>query len=130
MNAEQLHIVQHSLGCDEFGRSTTPMRYENDGCFGYYRNRFVTDPKSEDGQQCEELRRLGFMHSHGEQALAGGMTCYSVTLEGVSAMVQHSPKPPKLTRSQQRFARYRACADCFENFRAFLRYEAHEKAHQ
>ena len=30
---------------------------------------------------------------------------------------------PKLTRSQQRFARYRRVADCFESFKDFLKYE-------
>jgi hypothetical protein len=123
MNADLLHILQHSLGCDQYGRSTTPLRDEGDGCFGYYRNRFVTDPASTDGQKCEELVRIGLMKDFGAQSIAGGMHCYAVTRDGIAAMHEHSAKPPKLTRSQERYRRYRECADCFENFRAFLRYE-------
>lgn len=123
MNSEQLHILQHSLGCDEFGRSKHRGRDEGDGCFGYYRNRFVTDPQNDDGKQCVELVRLGFMQDYGAQTIAGGMHCYAVTERGLEAMRCASPQPPKLTRSQQRYPRYRECAEC-------LRYEAHEKAHR
>jgi len=129
MNPNLLHILQHSLGCDQFGRSTsaTPPCDEGDGCFGYYRNRFVTDPDCADGLGCTELVTLGMMHDHGAQSLAAGMHCYTVTQAGVQAMREHSPKPPKLTRSQERYRRYRDVSECFKNFRAFLEYEKHQR---
>lgn len=116
MNPKQLHVLQHSLGCDEFGQYRThgrPHVDEGDGCFGYYQNRFVTDPASDDGKLCGELVALGLMKDHGAQSIAGGMHCYSVTREGVAAMKQHSPKPPKVSRSRARYLQFLAAdLDC------------------
>lgn len=109
MNAKHLHILQHSLGCDSFGQYRThgrPHVDEGDGCFGYYRNRFVTDPECDDGKLCVELVALGLMKDHGAQSIAGGMHCYTVTREGVAAMKQHSPKPPKVSRSRARYHQF------------------------
>lgn len=125
MTTAQLHILQHSLGCDCFGRSEHRRRDEGDGCFGYYRNRFVTDPQSEDGKVCAELVRLEYMTDHGAQRLAGGMHCYTITEAGERAMRHESPAPLKLTRGQQRYRDYRKVADCFESFGAYLKYRQH-----
>lgn len=108
MTPEFLHILQHSLGCDQYGQSKTPLRDEGDGCHGYYRNRFVTSPSCPDGLRCHHLVTAGFMIDHGPQVIAGGMHCYAVTLEGVTAMKAASPPPPKVSRSK---ARYRAFLD-------------------
>jgi len=127
VNPSQLEILQHSLGCDRFGKSNTPLSDEGDGCFGHYRNRYVTDPKSTCGIAISELVSLGLMRDHGPQAMAAGMHYYSVTQAGLLAMWENSPKPPKLTRSQKRFARYCEVADCFSSFRDFLKYEQAKK---
>lgn len=108
MNAEQLHILQHSLGCDQYGKGTR------------YRNRFVTDPKSHDGIICEELVQRGLMVDHGPQALADGMHCYSVTRSGESEMIAASPKPPKLSRSAKRYRKWLK-ADCGMKFGEWLK---------
>jgi hypothetical protein len=39
-------------------------------------------------------------------------------------IVGQRQEPPKLTRSQARFARYREVSDCFESFRDFIKYES------
>jgi len=119
----QLEILQHSLGCDAFGKSKTPLRDEGDGCFGYYRNRYVSEPTPE----LIELVKFGLMADSGPMKIAGGMNVYHVTRHGLETMSLLSPKPPKLTRSQERYRRYREVADCFNSFLDFLKYEQQEK---
>lgn len=106
MNPKLLHILQHSLGCDDYGRTSYRGGNEGDGCFEFSRNRFVTDPGNGDGLLCVELVNLGLMKDHGAQSIAGGMHCYIVTREGVAAMKQHSPKPPKVSRSRSRYLQF------------------------
>lgn len=108
MNPALLHVLQHSLGCDQYGRSPTPLREEGDGCHGYYRNRYVTDPNGADGLLCQHLVASGHMIDHGPQAIAGGMHCYAVTVEGVRAMKAASPEPPKVSRSKARYRAFRS----------------------
>ncbi len=110
--------MQHALGCDEYGKSKTPLREENDGCHGHYRNHYV----SEDDSDLTELVALGFMKDHGRREIYGGSKCFTVTVEGLKAMRASSPTPPKLTRSQKRYQDYRNVADCFESFGHYLRY--------
>jgi hypothetical protein len=120
LTSEQLHILQHSLGCDGHGRTEYRGGDEGDGCFNYHRNRFMTDAGRGDGVTCDELVKLGLMKDHGPQKMAGGMHCYSVTVEGVCAMKEQSPPPPKLTPGQQRYRAFlRADLGC--SFGEFLR---------
>lgn len=91
MNPELLHILQHSLGLDQYGKGS------------FYRNRFITGPGSTDFPLCSELVRLGFMQDHGAQSLAGGDHHFSVTESGKDAVHRLSPAPPKLSRSKQRY---------------------------
>lgn len=122
MNPNHLHILQHSLGCDQHGRPTPLGRTPNrDDEFGCYRNRYVTDATCPAGQQCQELVTLGYLYDHGPQSLAGGMNCYSVTQAGYDAMRAASPPPPKLTRSQRTYRAYRQVSDLFpDGFLSFL----------
>lgn len=108
MKPEQLHILQHSLGCDKYGNGTR------------YRNRYVTDATSTEGMECQELCRLGFMRDLGRQEIAGGMNCYSVTALGEKAMIENSPKPPKLSRSAARYRKWLQ-ADCGMKFGEWLK---------
>lgn len=85
MNSEHLHILQHSLGLDQYSQGTM------------YRNRYVSDPDDD----LVELVQLGFLEDHGPMEICGGMRFYSVTDAGKSAMFQASPKPPKICRSRQ-----------------------------
>lgn len=99
---KQLHILQHSLGCDKYGRPDYKVDPEN-GYLGYRRSHFVTDPDCPDGIFCEELAANGLMKDHGPTPYSGGMHFYTVTKEGVEAMKDQSPKPPKLSASKRRY---------------------------
>lgn len=103
LTPEQLHIIQHSLGCDQYGQTKHRGRDEHDGCLGFYRNRYVCGPKPE----IAALVEAGLMVDHGPQSIAGGMHCFSVTRAGVLAMDEQSPAPPKLTRGQERYRAWR-----------------------
>jgi hypothetical protein len=87
MNPEQLHILQHSLGLDQYAQGKS------------YRNRYVCDPQP----NIDELVALGLMADRGPQPIADGMHCYQVTEAGMAAMYDASPLPPKRTRGQKRY---------------------------
>jgi hypothetical protein len=110
LNCEQLHILQHSLGLDQYGRGEI------------YRNHFCAGGKDE--SVCRSLVALGFMREHRQTELFPYYNC-SVTEAGKEAVRKFSPKPPKLTRSQRR---YRAFLDhdCGLSFREWLKYYGSE----
>lgn len=114
---EQLHILQHSLGCDDHGQTTHRIRDEGDGAHGYYRNRYVSDPTADLIALCN----AGLMKDHSAYDVAGGMHYYRVTKEGVSAMKQLSPPTPKLTRGQRVYREYLE-ADCDATFGEYLKW--------
>ncbi len=115
MTANQLHILQHSLGCDEYGRADRAYRDEGDGCFGHYRNRFISDPDPD----LITLIEMGLMKDYGNQLLFSGMHYYSVTKLGIATMRAESPKPPKISRAKQRYLDYlRAEPNCINNHSA------------
>ena len=91
MDAKQLHILQHSLGLDQYGRGT------------FYRNRFVTGAGSKDHADCMALVELGHMTRVANVKMFGGDDYFTVTETGKRAAVENSPAPPKLTRSQQNY---------------------------
>lgn len=91
---EDLHILQHSLGVDEFGRGRQ------------YRNHFVTGPGSVDHPICMDLVKRGLMTRRDGSVLTGGDDLFMVTRAGRDWMSANSPLPPKLTRSQQRYQDY------------------------
>lgn len=111
MNAELLHILQHSLGLDQYGQGTR------------YRNRFCTGPESKDFANCRTLADQGLMIDHGPHELFGGMHIFSVTQEGEHYIAQRSPKPPKLSKSKQRYQRFLEYGDSFDSFRDFLSWD-------
>ncbi|NSX84422.1 hypothetical protein G6L86_02375 [Agrobacterium tumefaciens] len=91
MDAKKLHILQHSLGLDQYGRGT------------FYRNHFVTGEGSNDHADCMALVEAGYMGVRKSHPLAGGDDGFWVTEAGKRAVREHSPTPPKLTRDQQRY---------------------------
>ena len=110
LNKLQLQILQHSLGCDQYGR----------GCSS--RNHFVTDESGRDGRTCLELVSLGLMSNDGPRELCGGMSVFHVTAEGKDVMRSQSPEPPpepKLTRSQRRYLEF-IRADSGLSFREWM----------
>lgn len=102
LTPSQLHILQHSLGCDKYGASTTPLTNEQDGCYGYYRNRYVGDPDDD----LNALVAAGFMVGSAPVNTFGGMCHYHVTSEGIAAMIMQSPRAPVLSCSQQRYRQW------------------------
>lgn len=88
---KQLHILQHSLGLDQYGRGT------------FYRNHFVTGEGSKDHADCMALVDLGFMTVRRDHPLSGGSDVFRVTDAGKTAVAKFSPPPPKLTRGQQTY---------------------------
>lgn len=99
MTPNQLHILQHSLGCDQYGRVDRLYRDEGDGAFGHYRNRYVSDPDAD----LTALVEMGYLADHGGYDVAGGMHYYRVTKEGLAKMRELSPAPPKVSRGRQRY---------------------------
>jgi len=90
---EQLHILQHSLGVDEHGRGNQ------------YRNHYVAEPFT----AMEELVAAGLMRDCGDGKpgfIGKGMHTYQVTEAGKLAMIENSPLPRRLTRSQKRYREY------------------------
>lgn len=87
MNAEGLSILRHSLGLDHAGKGKP------------YRNHFVTDPASADGEVCESLVAEGLMRRLPDRGeISGGMPIYRVTEFG-----QKAAKPfAILEREQQK----------------------------
>lgn len=94
MTPEHLHILQHALGLDQYGRGSM------------YRDRFVTGQGSKDHPACVELTALGFMTRRPAVQLFGGDDIFHVTAAGKVAAVENSPAPPKVSRSKQRYADY------------------------
>jgi len=91
MDSKQLHILQHSLGLDQYGRGSM------------YRNHFVTGEGSMDHADCMALVASGLMTVRSGNALSGGDDVFRVTDAGKIAVVERSPSPPRFTRSQQNY---------------------------
>ncbi len=122
LTPEQLHIIQHSLGCDEHGRTTYRGHDEGDSCWIYHRNHYAADPFPD----MDALVAAGLMRDGGVVNTWGCMRYYRVTEAGLAAMKDQSPPPPKLTRSQQRYREYLR-ADNSETFREWLLRTEHNR---
>lgn len=93
-----LHILQHALGLDEYGQGRA------------YRNHYVADVGHHGYDACMAHVDAGRMKRHGPSEMYGGGTsyCFTVTDAGCEYVREHSPQPPKLTRSQKRYRQYLA----------------------
>jgi hypothetical protein len=70
-----------------------------------------------------QMRNCGERMTSVHPALLGDSWCFRVTEAGERFIERNSPKPPRLTKSQERGARWREFGDMFDSFRAFLRYD-------
>lgn len=104
----RLHILQHSLGTDEYGRRQ------------HDRNYFVTGVGNDDYQHCMALVEAGLMRRRHGNEITGGDDVFHVTDAGRLYVTQHSPNPPKLTRSQRRYEDF-LDADCGLPFGEWLK---------
>lgn len=108
MTSDQLHILQHSLGRDQYGHGTD------------YRNHFCAG--GADVQACEGLVASGYMRKNERISgsdLAGGDPVYHVTEAGKRYVTDYSPKPPKGSRSAARYAEWLEVADVFPGWKFF-----------
>jgi|SRR5687768_1923410 len=103
----KLHILQHSLGLDEYGEGKQ------------YRNHFVTGAGSKDFPLCKELVAEGLMTEQMNHPLAGGDSVFYVTQKGRDYVALNSQKRPKLTRSQKRYQEF-LDADCGMTFAEWI----------
>jgi hypothetical protein len=111
-----LQILQHSLGLNEFGQGSQ------------YRNHFVTGSGTTDYPTCMALVEQGLMTRRSGSAISGGSDIFSVTDAGIRHVAEHSPKPPKLTRSQQRYRDW-AREDGEMRFGEWLLAQKHRRAY-
>lgn len=121
MTDQQLQILQHSLGRDEYGRRPATNPHED------YRNYFVTDPNTVDYPVCRDLESLGLMGSSQPPTFIDqGSVVFHVTDDGVREVERLSPKPPKLSRSKQRYQQY-LDSECSESFGEYLKHRMYER---
>jgi hypothetical protein len=108
--ARGLHILQHSLGVDQYGRGQQ------------YRNHFATGEGSVDHPDCMALVSAGLMNVRRATAFMSGMDLFYVTDAGRAYVAENSPPPPKLTRAQQRYRHWLNVSDATgETFIEFCR---------
>lgn len=120
ITSQHMHILQHSIGADEYGQF---------GHAGMYRNHFVAG--GVDVQLCRDLVASGLMQEGKASALSGGSPWFRVTQQGIDYVALNSPKPPpppKMSKrkrlAKERYARYREYGECFDNFRHFLAWDS------
>lgn len=107
---ESLHLLQHALGLDDYARGTNGHHP-----FNTYRNHFVA---YEGGRTWDLLTAhvdAGRMERHGPSELYGGekQYCFVVTDAGRLYVRDHSPKPPKKSKGQERYERFLKVCDCY-----------------
>jgi hypothetical protein len=110
ISKQQLSILQHSLGVDQYGAGQQ------------YRNHYVAGGC--DLVVCRELTAAGSMQEHAASAITGGSPWFSVTRKGIDEVALSSPvppPPPKLTRSQLRYRQYLR-SECCESFGEWLKF--------
>lgn len=101
-----LHILQHSLGLDRYGRGKP---YRNHFCAGV-----------DDVAICRDLVARGLMAEHRASAMTGGSPLFSVTESGRAYILEHRIDPPKLTRLRKLYQAF-LDADSGLTFREWLR---------
>lgn len=114
MKPSHLHILQHSLGLDQYGRGAMN------------REHFVTGEGSLDHADCVELFELGFMSRRAAVQMFGGDDFFRVTAAGKKAAIENSPPPPKVSRSKQRYLDYLS-ADSSTSFGDWLKRRARRR---
>lgn len=108
MNSEQLQILQHSLGLDEYGQGES------------YRNYFVASEGHHDWENLLWLVAAAMMTRRAGNDLSGGGDVFHVTDAGKRAVIEHSPSRPKRTVAQERYDAWLE-TDCGIPFGEWLR---------
>ena len=88
---ERLHVLQHSLGLNEYGHGAG------------HRNYFVTGIGSTDYPHCVAAVADGLMTQTHGNSITGGDDVFRVTPAGMVWVQEHSPKAPTLTSAQRAY---------------------------
>jgi hypothetical protein len=114
MNEKLLHVLQHALGRDQYGKRHRAEDYRNHFCAGEGHTDFAT---------CREAVAQELMREHPPSALSGGDYIFVVTEAGKAYVDANSPREPKLTRGQIRYREWlrSGAADCGVSFGEWLR---------
>jgi hypothetical protein len=75
LNKDQVRIMRHCIGWHD--AAIEP------------RNRYITDPRGDDGKVCRALAARGYMRMHGDtcsREMFGNMWKFEVTPEGIAAL--------------------------------------------
>lgn len=115
MTPAQLHILQHSLGLDQYGQGDA------------YRNHYVAGPDCDGYEECRALVDVGMMEERRASDLTGGMPCFIVTTEGIDYVRRKSERAPKLSRGQRRYREWLR-ADSGLSFGEWLRQQSRRSA--
>ncbi len=114
---QQLHFMQHALGLDDYGQGT------------WYRNYFTSGPDCDGWEALCALVDSGLMRRHEPLELFGDNYCFVVTEAGKRYVREHSPKPPKVSRSKARYREWLR-RDTGVPFGTWLKAEAEERRAQ
>lgn len=115
-----LHVLQHALGRDEYGRMK-PGRTED------YRNHFCAG--GEDIEVCRSAVRAGLMVEHAASTMTGGDPVFVATTAGKRFVTDKSPAPPKISRGRATYQAWlsSASADIGVTFGQWLRAAGHKR---
>ena len=93
LSKEELHILQHTLGLDEYGEGNR------------YRNYYAIYPESSSRVIIDGLVQRGLMAGYMESDFSE-LLYYHVTDRGEESIALNSPVRPKISRSKQRYQDY------------------------
>lgn len=106
---QSLHVLQHALGLDDYGRGDGGRHP-----FNAYRNHFVTGDAGASFDLCTAHVDSSRMERHGPSPMYGGDGyCFTVTDAGREYVRDTSPKPPKSKRSAQRYREWLRVSDVY-----------------
>lgn len=106
--SERLHVLQHSLGLDQYGRGAG------------HRNYFVTSEGTTDWPICVAAVDDGLMTRTKGNPVTGGGDVFRVTPAGVAWVQMNSPKAPTLTRAQRNYREWLR-SDCGMTFGQWIK---------
>jgi len=117
-----LHVLQRALGRDGYGQR--PRGRADD-----YRNHYVAGEGHHSWDALREAVANGLMREHQPREVSGGDPIFTVTDAGKVYIAEHSPKPPKISRSKARYLAYlsSAAADCDVSFGDWLKSKLYER---
>ncbi|WP_051534695.1 hypothetical protein [Deefgea rivuli] len=117
LSKKALHILQHSLGLDEYGQGRQ------------YRNHYVAGEGHHSWPELLALEASGHITRRKiNPALIGGESefCFCVTDKGIDTVAQESPAPPAIPKSKKTYDDYCSISECYDNFAHFLGFDKPE----